>query len=115
MKSLLIFISGPFTATTDDGVIENVLRATEVGIAIMRKGHRSFIPHLSYMTDEYAKTQNEGGFPYETWLGQDLAILERCDAMLFIGHSKGADRELARAKELEIPIFYSIEEISELN
>ena len=40
-----------------------------------------------------------------------LAILPRCDAVLFLGSSPGADLELQKATSLGIPVFNSVDEI----
>lgn len=48
---------------------------------------------------------------YEQWLEQDLAWLERCDALFYLGASPGADREKARAEELGLQVFMEIAEV----
>lgn len=41
-----------------------------------------------------------------------LQWVESCDCLLRLdGESKGADIEVSRAKELKIPVFYSIDEL----
>lgn len=44
----------------------------------------------------------------EWWYAYDLAVLERCDALIRLpGMSAGAAREVAHAKSLDIPVFDS--------
>jgi hypothetical protein len=55
---------------------------------------------------------------YETWLQYDFEMISKCDGIFRINaelpnvdyyqhESSGADREIAYAKELNIPVFYS--------
>ena len=41
----------------------------------------------------------------------DIAWLSVADAMLFMGHSPGADYELSEAKRLGLKIYYSLDKI----
>jgi len=93
---MLIFVSGPYTKP--DPVL-NTRKAVKTGIELMRMGHEVVIPHLSLFAHYLIPLS------YESWLRNDLAILERCDLVLRLpGESKGADRECARADALNIPI-----------
>ena len=112
MKSLIVYISGPYSATTREARWNNVLEAVKVGIEIRAKGHYPIIPHLYDEFDEVAKMMGHN-FDWQSYMDMDLAILERCDCLYFIGESKGACIELERAKELGLQIFYSLEEVPE--
>jgi hypothetical protein len=49
--------------------------------------------------------------PYQNWLSIDNEWLSLCDYLLRLpGQSHGADQEVALAKSLNIPVFYSIED-----
>jgi len=57
------------------------------------------VPHLYLIID--------AEFPqkYEKWMSIDETFLEVCDIVCRLpGESKGADREVIRAKELGIPV-----------
>lgn len=110
MKPMITYISGPYSADTEEGRLTNTINAIQAGIGIMQKGHYPLIPHLSHFTDSYAQYLGIK-FTWEQWMAQDLAFLEKCDAILYLASSKGADIELARAKELGLQIFYSLDEV----
>ncbi len=110
MKPMIVYVSGPYSAPTREARLDNVLEAVEVGIEIRKKGHFPVIPHLYDLFDEIAKKMGHN-FDWQSYIDMDLAILERCDALYFIGESKGACIELERAKELGLKIFYSLEEV----
>lgn len=107
MKPLMIFVSGPYSALTIEERWGNVLEAVKAGIAIRAKGHYPIIPHLYDEFDEVAKMAGYN-FDWQSYMDMDLAILERCDALHFIGPSKGANIELERAKELGLKIYRSL-------
>lgn len=51
---------------------------------------------------------------YEFWLDYDLEWLRVCDCVLRLaGESTGADREVAEAQGLGIPVFYNFKQLSE--
>lgn len=98
-----IFISGPYTI---GDVAQNVKASMEIANDLINLGYAPFCPHLThYLHINHAQ-------PYKKWLKIDLAYLIVCDAVLRIpGESKGADAEVKKAVELNIPVFYSIKEL----
>ena len=106
-EAVIIYIAGPYRATSEWGVTENIRRAEEAAIAVWKLGHVALCPHKN--------TAYFGGIcPDETWLQGDLELLTRCDAVYFIPgweKSSGCRVEHERAIWLDIPIFLSLEAI----
>lgn len=97
-----IYVSGPYSHGDQAA---NVRAAIEAANVLLDAGYIPYCPHLSHFHHML--------FPhdYETWMQLDLAWLEMCDAVVRLpGHSPGADREVTRAHELGIPVYYSVEE-----
>ncbi len=86
-----IYVTGPYTADTPDGVRANVERAMSVTIMCIRKGHTVFCPHLSHYLHLHALGAGIE-IPYTEWLRQDLALLPHCDALVA---TQGEDAMLA--------------------
>ena len=64
------------------------------------------MPHLSHYIHMLHPKE------YTTWMKYDLQWLSACDEVLRLpGESNGADDEERIAKAMEIPIFYSLEEL----
>lgn len=100
---MIIYISAPYTIGR---VNENIHRACIASDEILKKGHIPYIPHLNHLWDLISPKD------YHTWLRIDIAILERCDAVLRLdGESKGADLEVETAKRYCMPVYYSIGEV----
>lgn len=102
-----IFISGPYSK---GDVAVNVKEAIHVGDYVARLGHVPFIPHLTHFWHMLIPHE------YAFWIAQDLEWLESCDALLRLsGESAGADGEVEKAKELGMPIYYSVFEVPRVN
>lgn len=105
-SSVLIYVSGPYSANTDDDIMGNVRWAMGAASHIFKLGHEPFIPHLFHFFDEWVKNAQSRYHPtYEDYMRVDLALVPRCDGFLLLGRSPGAMRELALAKEVGIPIW----------
>ena len=110
MKPLLIYVAGPYTANKREEIDGNVNRAIDVGIKIFNKGHFPYVPHLTDLVDKRAK---EVGLElsWADFMAWDAPWLKVCDALVFVGESKGANIELEEAKRLGKTIFFCSEEI----
>ncbi len=101
--NIFVYISSPYTIGNKD---LNVLRQIDMHSELMDLGFIPFTPLLVHYVDAYH------GRSYESWMDYDLKWIEKCTCVLRLpGESKGADIEVARAKELGIPVFYSVEEL----
>jgi len=101
-----VYIAGPYSK---GDTIENIRRAIIVANDLIEVGHTPYVPHLSGFQHLVMAR------PYEDWLKIDLAWVARCDAMLRLaGGSPGADREVAEAKRLGIPVVESVGELDDL-
>jgi hypothetical protein len=108
---LIVYVAGPYSGRTPFETDGNLEKAINAGLCVALRGHTPLVPHLSHYIDQRAK---EVGVPilYEEWMAHCMALLERCDALLYLGSSPGADRELARAGELGMPTFHSLEALA---
>src|SRR6266571_6294579 len=107
---LRIYVAGPYSAPTERERLANVLAAIDLGIALYQKGHYPYVPHLTHYVD--LRAQESGiHLEWEDYISWDLPWLEGCDALFYIGGSKGADLELDVARKLGKTIFTSIEDV----
>jgi hypothetical protein len=111
--SLKIYIAGPYTAATPDGLVRNVTAAIDAGLQIWKKGHFPYIPHLTHFIDARAAAV---GLPmtYDEYISWDLEWLKVCDALLYLGSSKGADLELGCAESLGLKVYRSVHDICDV-
>lgn len=101
---LLVYIASPYTLGDKDF---NVTRQIEMAHKLLDWGYCPLWPLSSHYLEEWRSR------PYEDWLEMDFALLSRCDVLLRLeGESAGADREVAEATRLNIPVVFSIEELA---
>ena len=95
-----IYIAGPYTAP-DPCINTNV--ALKMADTLWELGYAPFVPHLCHFWHTMSP------HPYEMWTEYVAEFLSSCDAVLRIpGDSTGSDKEVAYAKNLGIPVFYSL-------
>ena len=102
-----IYVAGPYSK---GDIAVNVRKAIEAGDKLAELGHIPFVPHLTHLWHLVSPK------PYDFWLKLDITILEQwAEALIRLpGESKGADMEVARAKELGIPVYYSLDDLMEV-
>lgn len=100
----LIYVSGPMTK---GNFIQNIRAGINTGNELRIMGYIPFIPHLSTLWELVANPCPG----YEDMMDYDLELVKRCDLIYRMpGESPGADREVALARELGIPVLFSLEE-----
>jgi hypothetical protein len=105
MSDLHVYVAGPLTKGDWNG---NIRAACQMADALFDHGFMPFVPHLTSTWDLISHRD------YEDWMKLDFAWLQKCDAVFRLqGESPGADREVALAKELDIPVFTSVAAILE--
>ena len=98
-KQMKVYVAGPYSK---GDVALNVRSAILVAGQLRDAGFAPFLPHLTHFWHLVAPR------PYEDWLDLDNQFIPCCDALLRIpGESSGADKEVALARSLNIPVFYS--------
>ena len=113
MKPLLIYVAGPYTGSSRWEIDQNVNRAIDAGIDIFGKGHFPYVPHLTDLVDRRARETGKE-LSWGDFMAWDAPWLRVCDALLFIGESRGANIELEEARRLGKTIFYSSNEVPRL-
>lgn len=100
-----VYVAGPFSSESDEGVVENIEAASTIGLQLADRGHLVHVPHQA--TAFMHELQN-----YEYFMDLDLSIIEKwATALYFVGSSPGADRELELAEKLGLTIWRSIDEV----
>jgi hypothetical protein len=105
----LIYIAGPYRATAEYLVADNIQRAEAMAREVWKRGAVAICPHKN--------TAFMGGLvPDEEFLFGDLEILKRCDAVLCTHdwrRSEGARSEVLHAGTFGKPVFESLGALSD--
>jgi len=125
MRKVRVFIAGPITptgrVTPSSNVgqnqvaeyLDNVRQGIDAATKLITKGFAAYCPFVDFMYF-IARAPEEMLLTGATMQSADLAWLEVADALLVLPGwetSSGVKGELARAKELGIPVCYSIAEL----
>ena len=98
-----IYVAGPYTK---GDVCVNVRCAIEEADWLFSLGVAPYIPHLMHFWHLVIPRH------YEDWMNLDLDWLPQCHALRRLpGDSSGADREVKKACELQMPVLYSRDEV----
>lgn len=109
-----VYIAGPISNGEDSkmgyqAVVDNIRNAILLGGRIADMGHSPLVPHLTHfwnLIDPRA---------YTDWLRIDDAWVKVSDVVFRMpGASVGADREVALAVSLGIPVVYNMDELNAL-
>lgn len=100
-----VYVAGPYTSDP----VANTEIAIEVGQFLLGAGYAPFVPHLTHFWHE--RFAND----WQTWMELDLPWVAQADVVVRLqGESSGADREVALARQLGIPVcFWCDSEVSD--
>ncbi|MEM7657291.1 MAG: DUF4406 domain-containing protein [Bacteroidota bacterium] len=114
---MLILIAGPYRSGTQDKpelIAQNLANLEAMALPIFRKGHVPMIGEWVALPLVHLAGSQQMGDDIWNEIQYPVAhrLLEKCDAVLrILGASKGADQDVAIAKERGIPVYFSLEEI----
>ena len=117
MTPRLVLIAGPYRSGTDGDparIAANLHRLEAAALAVYRRGHVPMIGEwVSLPLAAAAGSTQVGDAVSETFLYPAAhRLLRRCDAVLRIdGASRGADADVALARELGKPVYFAVDEI----
>jgi hypothetical protein len=103
----LVYIAGPYTAPTEEGIKENVIRAKNLSKQIWEKGYNVICPHLNYQFLE--------GEPYDEIMGGCLSLMVKSDIVYMTDGwcaSHGANIERLVAINKNIPVVNNLTELA---
>jgi len=100
---IVVYISSPYSIGDQAVNVRNQMTTVNL---LMDLGYATIAPLYTHFQHMFSPRV------YEDWLRLDLELVERSDVVLRLpGKSSGADREVAHALSLGIPVVCSIEEL----
>jgi hypothetical protein len=120
-KPLMILISGPYMSGTngdEEAIAKNLNAMEDYALPIFEKGHIAVVGEwLAWPVIRQAGGNSHSSEQFSEYQYPVAhRLLEKCDAVLRIpGESRGADLEMAKAKEMGKIIFNNFEDIPNLN
>jgi hypothetical protein len=113
-----IYVCGPLfnghTLSWEEGLV-NWEKTAIISEKLMQKGWAPYVPHNSYHMSKFISEHQKRDISFERWMQLDSSWISQCSALYFIGHSKGADRELKYALDNGITVYMSLDEVPEVS
>ena len=107
-----VYVAGKYNDDNIISALENMRLGMKVSTEVFLLGYAPFVPWFDYhfvlMRPEGTKITVE---MYQEYSMQWLEVSDCVLALKSWRQSSGAIREIERAKELNIPVYYSIEEL----
>ena len=109
---LRVYVAGAYTADNPIKLFGNMRRGMKLAMKVFQKGMAPFTPWFDY----HFFLLGDEKFPkVHDFYAYSIAWLEASDAVLVVPEnvegSKGTKKEIARAEELGIPVFWSMKEL----
>lgn len=106
----ILFLAGAYMSSDLNDIKKNIQLAEQQSIELWNRGYKVFSPHLNTRNFEVKAKAGE-----EAYKEFDMRMLQCCDAVFALPNweeSEGARAEIAEAKRLDKPIFYSLDELT---
>jgi len=107
---MLIAVAGPYSAATQKQRRRNLDSLNEAAAAVLKLGHIPVIGvNAALPIVKYLESNSDH---YEAMMTISLALIDKCDAILMIGSSPGANRERDLVKAKGLPVYENVEDIT---
>jgi len=105
---MLVMVAGPYSAPTEAARAENLAAMNRAAALVLARGH---VPVIG--VNAALPVLEAAGLPYSdaAMTAISLALAERCDAVLHIGRSPGAEREVEVVRAKGGAVFTSIADL----
>ena len=113
-KRKCVYVAGSISATSAGKFLNNIRKGIQLSKDVFIAGFAPFSPFLDYQFNLVMTDDDVGSITTEDYYDYSMAWLEKADAVLLVpgwGESTGTHRELIRAEELRIPIFFTMTEL----
>ena len=108
---MIIGVAGPYSAPTEEQRQKNLDAMNEAAARVLEKGHIPIIGmNAALPIVSIANIEDK----YKATMEISLAVIDKCDAILMIGESPGANTERDLVKAKGLPVYYSINEIPDV-
>jgi hypothetical protein len=105
---MIIGVAGPYSAETAEARQSNLDAMNRAAAILLEKGH---IPLIGVNAALGVLQFSQTADPREAMMQISLALIDRCEALLLIGESPGANRERDLILSKGLPVYYRIEEV----
>lgn len=107
-KLMIIAIAGPYSAPTQEARQLNLERMNRTAAKVLEMGHIPLIGvNAALPVIQFANVPDA----YKCIMDISMAVIDKCDAILLLAESPGANREKDHIAAKGLPVYYDINEI----
>lgn len=105
---MIIAVAGPYSASSEEQRRHNFDAMNAAAARLYEMGH---IPFIGVNMAVPVVAQLNTADAYNAIMNISMAVIDKCDALLLIAESPGANRERDHILSKGLPVYYSLEEI----
>ncbi|MHB1278200.1 MAG: DUF4406 domain-containing protein [Bacteroidia bacterium] len=105
---MLLAIAGPYSADTEEQRQKNLDALNEAAARVLERGH---IPVIGVNAALPVVNQTSLPDKYKAMMDISLALVDRCEGLLLLAESPGANRERDLILSKGLPVFYGLNEV----
>lgn len=109
---MIICVAGPYSADTEEKRQQNLDRMNEAAARLLEMGH---IPLIGVNAALPVVQKANVADPYKAIMDISMAVVDKCEALLLLAESRGANRERDHILAKGLPVYHSIEEVPAAN
>jgi len=107
---MIIGVAGPYSADTAEKRKSNLDAMNNAAARLLELGHIPIIGmNAALPVIERANLKDK----YKATMEISLAVIDRCEGILLIGESPGANKERDLILSKNLPVYYKLEEVPE--
>ncbi len=105
---MIIGVAGPYSAETEEQRQQNLENMNKAAARLLEMGHTPLIGiNAALPIVQHANLDNH----YEAIMKISMAVIDKCEALLIIAESPGANRERDLVASKSLPVYYSLTEV----
>lgn len=105
---MIIGVAGPYSAPTEEERRANLDRMNEAAARLLEMGH---IPLIGVNAALPVVDKANVNDRYKAIMDISLAVIDKCEALLLLAESSGANKERDLILAKGLPVYYSVGEI----
>jgi hypothetical protein len=109
-----IYVAGAYSSDNVISILDNMRRGMRLGTEVFLKGYAPFVCWFDYHFQ--LMLRGEEKLSVEDYYNYSIAWLDVSNAVLVVPgseNSAGTQKEIERAKELRMPVFYNLKEMDD--
>ncbi len=105
---MIIGVAGPYSADTAEQRQKNLDAMNAAAARLVEKGH---VPLIGVNAALPVVEKLNSAHTYKAMMDISMAVIDKCEALLLLAESPGANRERDLILSKGLPVFYDINEV----